>query len=164
MQNLIIHGGSMKHSIVAIAFYAISVGFFGCASERYAQHGKDHSKQADTLRVMNIQDVIDLSKAGVSDSLIIGMMDATDSWFRLNTKDVLNLRNAGASEHVIQAMMQQPGEPSNQSNNPNVEKYYVYPPYFWYGGFYPYWYYPSFSVRMGYRSFHPGHYHHRGFH
>ena len=46
---------------------------------------------------MKIDDVIALSKAGVSDSLIIGMMDATDSWFQLKTQDVIDLRNAGVS-------------------------------------------------------------------
>jgi hypothetical protein len=153
----------MTHKIFAIAFLMISLGLFGCASERYAQHGKDHSMQPDTLRVMKMQDVIALSKAGVSDSLIITMMDATDSWFQLKTQDVLELRNAGVSEKVIHAMMQQPSELSNQSSNSNGERYYAYPPYFWYGGFYPYWYYPSFSMRLGYRSFHSGHFHHRGF-
>lgn len=153
----------MTHKIVAIGFLAISLGFFGCAHEQYAQHGKDHSKQPDTLRIMKMQDVIALSKAGVSDSLIITMMDATDSWFQLKTQDVLELRNTGVSEKVIHAMMQQPSESSNQSSNSNEVRYYSYPPYYWYGGFYPYWYYPSFSVRSGYRSFHAGHFHQRGF-
>ncbi len=158
-----ISGGNMKYEIFVIALLAISFGVFGCAPEQYAQYSKGHAKQPDTLRVMKMRDVIALSKAGVSDSLIITMMDATDSWFQLKTQDVLELRNAGVSENVIHAMMQQPSESSNQASNPAEVRYYSYPPYYWYGGFYPYWYYPSFSVRLGYRSFHPGHFHRRGF-
>jgi|WetSurMetagenome_2_1015567.scaffolds.fasta_scaffold17830_4 hypothetical protein len=153
----------MKYKIFMIALLAFSFGLFGCAPEQYAQHGKLHAKKPDTLRVMKVQDVIALSKAGVSDSLIITMMDATDSWFQLKTQDVLELRNAGVSENVIHAMMMQPSEQPNQSGNSTTAvQYYSYPPYYWYGGLYPYWYYPSFSVRLGYRSF-PGHFHRRGF-
>jgi len=110
---------------------------------------------------MKMQDVIALSKADVSDSLIIAMMDATDTWFTLKTQDVLDLKNAGVSEKVIQAMMQQPSELAGQSSGPPVVRYYTYPPYFWYDGFYPYWYYPSISVRLGSRMHHPLVFHHR---
>jgi len=44
--------------------------------------------------MMKQQDVIALSKAGVSDSLIVATMDATDSWFQLRAQDVLDLRGA----------------------------------------------------------------------
>jgi len=53
--------------------------------------------------MMKQQDVIALSKAGVSDSLIVATMDATDSWFQLRAQDVLDLRGAGVSEKVISA-------------------------------------------------------------
>ena len=109
--------------------------------------------QRDTLRRMTQQDVIDMSKAGVSDSLIITMMDATDTWFKLTSKDVINLRNAGVNEKVISAMLQQPTEPSSQSGSKDLIKYYAYPPYYWNDGYYPYWYYPRFSVRLGFSPF-----------
>jgi hypothetical protein len=51
-------------------------------------------------------------------------------------QDVINLSKAGVSEKVISAMMQQPSEPSSQSSSPDIVRYYVYPPYFWYDGFY----------------------------
>jgi hypothetical protein len=110
--------------------------------------------------MMKMDDVIALSKAGVSDSLIIEMMDATDSWFHLKTQDVIDLRNAGVNEKVIAAMMQPPPQPSGKTGDSNVARYYADPPFFWYDGFYPYWYYPTF----GYRSHHSMYFHSRRFH
>jgi hypothetical protein len=148
----------MKRKLFILAFIVASIGFAGCAAEQYTQTSKHHAMKVDTLRAMKMDDVIALSKAGVSDSLIIGMMDATDTWFRLKTQDVIDLRNAGVSERVIAAMMQPPPQPSSKTSDSNVVRYYTYPPFFWYDGFYPYWYYPTFSVRMGYYygSFHRG--------
>lgn len=145
----------MTHKIISFTFLLIALGILGCTSERYALNNKEHSMRRDTLRMMTQKDVIALSKAGMSDSLIIAMMDATDSWFQLKTQDVIDLKNAGVSEKVISAMLQQPGEPSSQSGSPSGVRYYVYPPYYWYDGYYPYWYYPQFSVGIG---FHPIHY------
>jgi hypothetical protein len=157
------YGANMVNKIISFAFLVMVLGLFGCVSERYTQNDKDYAMRIDTLRRMSQQDVINLSKAGLSDSLIINMMDATDSWFQLKSQDVIDLKNAGVSEKVINAMMQQPSEPSNQSKNPGAVQYYVYPPYYWYYGYYPNWYYPRFSIRMGNRSFHSGYFHHRGF-
>jgi hypothetical protein len=137
----------------------MTFGFAGCAAEQYSQTRKEHSMKIDSLRVMKMEDVIALSKAGVSDSLIVGMMDATDSWFQLKTQDVIDLRNAGVSEKVIAAMMQPLPQPSGKTSDSNVVRYYTYPSFFWYDGFYPYWYYPTF----GYRSYHPMHFHNRRF-
>jgi hypothetical protein len=155
----------MVHKVISFAMMVLTLSFFGCASERYTQNNKDYPMRRDTLRMMTQQDVMNMSKAGVSDSLIITTMDATDSWFKLKSQDVIDLRNAGVSEKVISAMMQQPEDASSQSGDTKVERYYVYPPYYWYDGFYPYWYYPRFSVnqgfhsRMGFHSFHRGRFH-----
>jgi hypothetical protein len=150
----------MTHKLIILTFIVIALGFAGCAAEQYSQSHKDHSMKVDSLRLMKIDDVIALSKAGVSDSLIIGMMDATDSWFQLKTQDVIDLRNAGVSDKVVAAMMQPPSQPSGKTSDSNGVRYYAYPSFFWYDGFYPYWYYPTFSVRMGYHS---GFFHHRRF-
>jgi hypothetical protein len=148
------YGGIMVHKIISFTFLVLTLSLFGCASERYTQNDKDHSMRRDTLRRMTQQDVINLSKAGVSDSLIIDMLDATDTWFQLKPQEVIDLKNAGVNEKVISAMMTQPVEPSTQSSGPGMVHYYFYPPYFWYNGFYPDWYYPQFSVRLGFHGFH----------
>ncbi len=154
----------MKYKFIIFAFVVMSFSFAGCAAEQYSQTRKEHSMKVDSLRMMKMEDVIALSKAGVSDSLIIGMMDATDSWFHLKTQDVLDLRNAGVSEKVVAAMMQPPPQPSSNASDSNVVRYYyAYPSFFWDDGFYPYWYSPTFSFHMGYRSYHPMHFHSRRF-
>ena len=150
----------MTHKFITLAFIVMAFSFAGCAAEQYSQNRKDHSMKVDSLRMMKMEDVIALSKAGVSDSLIIGMMDATDSWFHLKTQDVIDLKNAGVSENVVAAMIQPPPQPSSKASGSNVLRYYADPSSFWYDGFYPYWYYPTFSVRMGYHS---GFFHHRRF-
>ena len=144
----------MTHKIISFAIFLMALGLAGCTSGGYTQIAKDHSMRRDTLRRMSQQDVINLSKAGVSDSLIIVMMDATNTWFQLKTQDVIDLKNAGVSEKVIAAMMQQPNPPANQSGSSSTVRYYVYPPYYWYDGYYPSWYYPGISVRAGVRGFH----------
>ena len=150
----------MTYKYYLLAFMVMAVGFGGCAAEQYSQNRRDHSMKVDSLRLMKMDDVIALSKAGVSDSLIIGMMDATDSWFHLKTQDVLDLRNAGVSEKVIAAMMQPPPQPSGKTSDSNGVHYYAYPSLFWYDGFYPYWSYPGYSFRWG---FHSGFHHYRHF-
>jgi hypothetical protein len=162
-------GGNMTHKFILLAFIVVGLGFAGCAAEQYTQTHKGYMMKVDSLRAMKMEDVIALSKAGVSDSLIIGMMDVTDSWFKLKTQDVLDLRNAGVSEKVISAMMQPPPQSSNKPSDSSVTRYYVYPPSYWYDGwwydgFYPYWYYPSVSVRLGYHPYHSGFFHGRRFH
>jgi hypothetical protein len=149
----------MAHKIISFAFLFITLGFFGCTSERYTQNTKDHVMQRDTLRRMSEQDVINLSKAGMSDSLVIGMMDATDTWFQLKAQDVIDLKNAGVSEKVITAMMQQPTPSTSQASTSPAARYYVYPPYYWYDGYFSYGYYPRVAVRIG--GFHT--FHHRRF-
>jgi hypothetical protein len=138
----------MTSKYAAVVFFAISFGLVGCAAGGYTQYGMHGSRQVDSLRVMTKQDVITLSKAGVSDSLIIAMMDATHTWFHLNARDVLDLKNAGVGEKVIGAMLAEPPQPPELPRH-----YYVYPPYYWYNGFYPFWYYPTFSVGFGYHPY-----------
>jgi hypothetical protein len=78
---------------------SLALDLFECASERYTQNNRDHSIRRDTLRRMNQQDVINLSKAGMSDSRIMNMMDATDTWFQLKPQEVIDLRNAAVGSN-----------------------------------------------------------------
>ncbi len=158
-------GVYMKHAILAIAAMIISAGLVGCAAEQYTQSNRYRSMPTDTTRMMKLSDVVALSKAGASDSLIIATMDATNSWFTLSTQDVINLKKEGVSDKVIGAMMEQPSQATSQagSSNKQVTEYYVYPSWWWYDGFDPFWYYPyypNFSFRFGGHGF----YHHGRFH
>ncbi len=138
----------MKRNLLFAAIMMAAFAFSGCAAGHYAQYRRLAPAQADSLKTMKVQDVIRLSQAGVSDSLIIGMMDATNSWFRLKTQDVLDLKNAGVSDNVISAMMQPP--PNEQQHDSTAVRYYAYPPNLWYDASYPFGYYPAFSMGFGY--------------
>ena len=143
----------MKRTTLAAIILAISLIAAGCTPERYAQYDRRQPSAQDTLAMMKKQDVISMSKAGVSDSLIITMMDVSNSWFQLKPQDVIDLKNAGVSDRVIDAMIET-NSPSSEINSSTIasrEYGYSYPPYYWYGGYYPYWYYPSFSFGYYYR-------------
>ncbi len=121
----------------------------GCAPSQYTQYHRAHMRRPDTLDQMKVQDIITLSKAGVSDSIIISEMDASDSWFHLKPQDIIDLKNAGVSDNVIKAMMAPPPKSAAAAGDSSTVRYVYPPPYWWYDGFYPYWYYPSFSIRVG---------------
>lgn len=146
----------MKQIVVAAIILAGAVALGGCASDQWASNGRQRTSTLDSLSMMSKQDVISLSQAGVSDSLIISMLDMTGSYFRLTTQDVLDLKNAGVHDGVIKEMMSPPPQATQSSDNGRY--YYYYPPY-WYAGYYPYWdpwwYYPSFSLGVGFGYHYP---------
>src|SRR5450830_257328 len=143
---------NMWKTMIAIAVLIGLLTLAGCGTERYAQKSRERSRGADSLAMMKKQDVITLAKAGVSDSLIVTMMAVSNSWFQLNTQDVLDLKSAGVSDKVINAMVES-NEPMSEGGGSGERGYYSYPPYYWYDGYYPFWYYPSVYVGLGYRSY-----------
>ncbi len=142
----------MKQTTISAVVLAIFLTVAGCTSQRYAQYHRGRPAPTDTLAMMKKQDVISLTKAGVSDSLIVTMLAVSHSWFDLRTQDVLDLKNAGVSDRVINAMIQS-NEPMTEADVSGRDGYYYYPPYYWYPGYYPYWYYPSFY--FGYSYYQP---------
>jgi len=152
----------MRQTMIVIALVIGLLALAGCGTERYSQKSRERSRGADTLAMMKKQDVITLSKAGVTDSLIITMMAVSRSWFQLNTQDVLDLKSAGVSDKVINAMVES-NEPMAEVDSSHERAYYSYPPYYWYPGYYPYWYYPSVSIGLGFRSYRSGYIGHRSY-
>jgi hypothetical protein len=55
---------------------------------------------------LTLKDIENLSDAGISDSKIINIIDATGSVYHLSSADVASLKNAGVSERVIDYMLQ----------------------------------------------------------
>lgn len=55
---------------------------------------------------LSIDDVKKMSKAGLSDSVIIGQIQSTNSVFYLSTADIIYLKNSGVSQRVIDYMIQ----------------------------------------------------------
>jgi hypothetical protein len=142
----------MKRITIAVIILLAILTVAGCTSQRYAMYHRDRRTPVDTLAMMKKQDVVSLTKAGVSDSLIITMIATSHSWFDLRTQDVLDLKSAGVSDKVINAMIQS-NEPMTEADISGRDAYYYYPPYYWYPGYYPYWYYPSFY--FGYSYYRP---------
>ena len=137
----------MKRTTISAVILAIFLTVAGCTSQRYAQYHREQPP-VDTLAMMKKQDVISLTKAGVSDSLIITMLATSHSWFQLKTQDVLDLKNAGVSDNVINAMIVS-NEPPIEGDRYAQDGYYYYLPYYWYG-YYPYWSYPPFYFGQSY--------------
>ena len=65
---------------------------------------------------MTVDDVIRLSKAGVSDNVIIAQMQKKGEYFDLTTNDLVKLKNSGVSDRVIQAMV----DPTSATATPQV--------------------------------------------
>ncbi len=141
----------MKQTTIFAVILVVFLSVAGCTSQRYTQYHRERPPVTDTLAMMKIQDVISLTRASVSDSLIITMLATSHSWFQLKTQDVLDLKSAGVSERVIDAMIVS-NEPPAEGDRYVQDGYYFYPPYYWYG-YYPYWYYPSFY--FGYSGYRP---------
>jgi hypothetical protein len=150
----------MKYTAIAAIILAGSLLLGGCTAERYSRYYRDRSPKPDTLAMLKTQDVISMSKAGVSDSLIITMLEVSHSWFQLKPQDVIDLKNSGVSDRVIDAMLYS-SQAMNERGAGSGDGAYAYPPDYWYWGYYPYWYYPywyypSFYLGYGFRYSYPG--------
>ena len=60
----------------------------------------------DNKEQLSVDDVKKMSKAGLSDNVIISQIQATNSVFYLSTADIIDLKNAGVSQRVIDYMIQ----------------------------------------------------------
>jgi hypothetical protein len=143
----------MKRLTMVLVMLAGALLAAGCTTGRYAQYDKRHAAVSDTLSTMKKQDVISLTKAGVSDSLIVSMLDVTGSWFDLKTQDVIDLKNAGVSDKVVNAMIGANAPPAETKDADRPAYAYYYPPYYWYAGYDPFWYSPSWY--FGFNYYHP---------
>lgn len=63
-------------------------------------------KKIDNGEQLSTDDIKKMTKAGLSDSVIIDQIHATHSVFSLSTADIIDLKNAGVSQKVIDAMIQ----------------------------------------------------------
>ena len=149
----------MKRAIILGIALAGALTLFGCAAEQ--QTGSRHEP---ALAPLTTQDVTAMSKAGISDSVIVTMIGVSHSRFNLSANDVIALADSGVSPTVINAMIKSEGKENHAERGRTV---YMYPWYSWYG--YPYyyydpfwypWYYPEYSFRLGFGY---GYGHHDGF-
>lgn len=63
-------------------------------------------KKIDRGEQLSVDDIKKMSKAGLSDNVIISQIQATNSTFYLSTADIIDLKNSGVSQRVIDYMIQ----------------------------------------------------------
>lgn len=141
----------MKYPPIAIILLLfLSVG---CTSSQYSQMSRDQDVRQDSLEPppMSIQDVIDLSNAGVSDDVILSQIKATQTVFELTTNDIIQLKKAGVSGRVISQMISS----ANQQPAQRRRAYYADGAYYGYPYYYGYPWYPfTFAFNFGFHRFH----------
>lgn len=91
------------------------------------------------------EQIIEMSKSGVSDDVIISQIKATQSTFMLSSEEIIFLKQAGVSDNVINFMVQTGVEiPRAIMVEPpvNIRYYYSYDPwydYWWCDPWYDHW-------------------------
>ena len=73
--------------------------------------------RADALTV---KDVIELSKAGLSDPVLLALIDVDRSVFSIDTETLKQLKSAGVSDAVVVAMIRSGREPRAEDATPTV--------------------------------------------
>jgi outer membrane lipoprotein SlyB len=73
--------------------------------ENLQQESPDTLKKIDENKKLSMQDVINMSNAGLSDEVIINQIKSTHSTFSLSSSDIIKLKQNGVSENVINAMI-----------------------------------------------------------
>ena len=92
---------------------------------------------------LSLYDIKALSRAGVSDAIILRYLRDQNTTYFLNSDDVAGLRKAGVSQSIVDYMLQTP-QMNGPYSNPPISIGIGYGPYwggpFW-GSSYPYPYY-----------------------
>lgn len=102
------HGG--EGAGIGAAVGAITGGLIGSQIKKKGQSGQPVSATATEVtkdagnNQMSVLQVIELSKQGVTDDIIIDKIKKTNSKFNLSAEDVEYLKKQGVSQKVIEAM------------------------------------------------------------
>ncbi len=100
-------GGALIGAGVGAATGAI-VGAALDASDREAldEESPQTTRKIDRGEPLSTTDIKKMTKAGLSDDVIISQIDATKSVFHLSSADIIDLKKAGVSQRVINYMIQ----------------------------------------------------------
>lgn len=102
--------GGGEGAIIGGAVGAASGALIGSAlddsdRENLEQQSPDTLQKIDENHKLSVQDIINMSNAGLSDDVIINQIKATKSTFSLSSSDIIKLKQNGVSEKVINAMI-----------------------------------------------------------
>lgn len=100
-------GGALIGAGVGAATGAI-VGAALDASDRDAldRENPRTTRKIDRGEQLSTEDVKKMTKAGLSDQVIISQIEATRSTFYLSSADIIDLKKAGVSQRVINSMIE----------------------------------------------------------
>lgn len=99
--------------LIGGALGAIAGGLIGNSMDkterdRLAQQNPDTLRRVEQGQPLTLADVRALSKAGVSDDIIISQIRNTRAAYRLVTNEIIELKEAGVSDKVIDFMINTP--------------------------------------------------------
>src|SRR5262245_34785737 len=115
----------------------------------------------ETRPGLSMEEIVRMSKAGLSDAVLIEKIKAEGVAARPSSDQLASLKQEGLSDQVLAVIVTAPVQPGKTEVYP--VSYYYGPawygsywygwPYYW-GGYYPYygWYYPRYSY-YGYRVY-----------
>jgi hypothetical protein len=78
------------------------------SQEREARVEKALHEVRERDERLSILDVIRMSQAGISDSLIIAKIDQTRSYYELSASEIIDLKRSSVSDRVISFMLRRP--------------------------------------------------------
>jgi hypothetical protein len=78
------------------------------------------SLAAGRADALTVKDVIELSKAGLSDPVLLALIDVDRSVFSIDTETLKQLKSAGVSDPVVVAMIRSGREPRPEEAMPPV--------------------------------------------
>jgi len=106
----------MQPLILALIFFAATPNAATAVSQkstielsepegkRLAQFAPQTLKKIQKCKTLNVQDVILMTRQGLSDKLIIEIIEKSKSTFFLHTSDINEMRQMGVSQKVIEKM------------------------------------------------------------
>lgn len=138
------------HLILLSASACLLFGLSGCATtaerqaylDEFRSHGisSELSGKIEHRERLELEDLAELGRKSVPDSLVIDYVERTRAIYRLTTKDIDYLRHAKLSEAVIDYLLQTPENYYRQRAllEDTRGPLYGYSPYYGYPYYYPY--------------------------
>jgi outer membrane lipoprotein SlyB len=113
----IIGHGSGRHGVegalIGGAVGALAGGMIGHSMDRehraaLARQSPETLQRMDAGQPLGLADIKALSRAGISDEVIISQIRNSRTAYRLTTAEIIDLKNAGVSQRVIDFMINTP--------------------------------------------------------
>ena len=103
--------GSAGGALIGAGVGAATGAIVGAALDVSDREALDRESPRPTRKIdrgeeLSTDDVKKMTKAGLSDQVIISQIDATRSTFYLSSADIIDLKKAGVSQRVINHMIE----------------------------------------------------------